>query len=172
MERYVINEGDVVLKHRLGCQVVYILWGVVMLGLACALLFIDSDDKRVNYLYSAIIAVVSILVLWWLCRRVIKERIHNIPALVITDHSIIVSRKNSEYNEIPFDVIQNFRLHRMRHEKNSTTYLQIYYKAPAEGEKFKRITDIDLDGLNMMNHKLEKLAKERLQLYNERNSLQ
>ena len=172
MEKYVTNEGDIALKHRLGCQVVYILFGVIMLGMACSLLFIDSDDKKINYIYSAIVAVISFTALWFLCRRVIKERIHNIPALVITDRSIIVSRKKSEYNEIPFDVIQSFRLHREREEKSSTTYLRINYKAPADGEKFKRVNEINLNGLNMMDQKLINLLQERLKLYNERYSMQ
>lgn len=172
MEKYVTNEGDIALKHRLGCQVVYILFGVMMLGMACTLLFINSDDKKINYIYSAIVAVISFTALWYLCRRVIKERIHNIPALTITDRSIIVSRKKSEYNEITFDVIQSFSLHREREEKSSTTYLRISYKAPAEGEKFKRVNKINLSGLNMMDHKLIKLLQERLKLYNERNLMQ
>ena len=178
MEKYVTNEGDVVLKHRLGCQIVYILFTLIILAMACVVLFMVKDGKWTKYLFAGLIAVISVYALFRLSRRIIKERIRNIPTLVITDRSVIVSRKKEEYNEIPFDVIDDFRLHRRIHgsgrDKSTTTYLRIIYKTSdvsTANEKFERMTDIDLTGLNMMSHKLEKLVRERLRLYNERNSM-
>lgn len=174
MERYVTNEGDIVLKHRMGCQIVFFILGITMIVIAGIVIFKAKNVKTTTYIYSALLAVLGVVALYVQSRRLIKERINNIPAMVITDKSLIVSRKKDEYNEIPFDVIEDFHIYRRIHgsgrNKSSTTYLKIIYKEPDENsgtEKFERIREINLTGLNMMNYKLEKQAKERLKLYHE-----
>ena len=136
MERYVTNEGDIVLKHRMGCQIVFFILGITMIVIAGIVIFKAKNVKTTTYIYSALLAVLGVVALYVQSRRLIKERINNIPAMVITDKSLIVSRKKDEYNEIPFDVIEDFHIYRRIHgsgrNKSSTTYLKIIYKEPDE----------------------------------------
>ena len=93
MERYVTNEGDIVLKHRMGCQIVFFILGITMIVIAGIVIFKAKNVKTTTYIYSALLAVLGVVALYVQSRRLIKERINNIPAMVITDKSLIVSRK-------------------------------------------------------------------------------
>lgn len=175
MKRIVDNKADVVVNHRVGCQVFFLV--VCLLMVAAAIIYtITGHDTGENpngiwfrrYIISPGLAILGLLGLWGICKRFIKERIKGIPALIITQKSLIVSRKSDEYNEIPFSAITGFRRVRVRSGRNNhTTYINIKYNDSAyEGSsRFELIQDIDCSGLNMRSDKLEKLLQERLRLY-------
>ena len=165
------SKCDVVINHRLGCQIAYFLLGLFVIAMAVVAFVYGRDGNWKTYLVIPILFFVGAFFVYQVVMTIVKERVNKVPAMIITHRSIILSRKKDEINEIPFSIIESFGLWRKRHGKSSTTYLTIQYKkdAPVDpNEKFDRVEQIDTGGLNMMNYKLRNLLNERLQAYNER----
>ena len=165
------SKCDVVINHRMGCQIVYFLFGLAVIAMGVIyLVYVKGEKTWQTYVIGPLLVFGGAYAAYRTLVTLIKERFNKIPALVITHKSIILSRKKDELNEIPFSVIESFGMYRQRHGKNSTTYITIRYKdTPADpNEHFERVDQIDTSGLNIMNYKLLNLLKERLAAYNER----
>ena len=176
MERIVDNKTDVVVNHRVGCLVFFLVICLALVAGAVFYMIVGyGTDEKTNgiwlrrYVLSPGLMILGLLGFWGICKRFVKERIKGIPALIITQKSLIVSRKGDEYNEIPFSAVKGFRRVRVRSGRNSrSTYINIKYNDSAyEGSpRFELIQDIDCSGLNMRSDKLEALLQERLRNYN------
>ncbi|MBR5085373.1 MAG: hypothetical protein IKX31_00015 [Muribaculaceae bacterium] len=170
MEKIVDNRADVVINHRVGCQIVYIL--ICLFMIAGGIFYMINNGENIwyrRYIFAPFLVVIGLTALLGLCSKLIKERIKGIPALIVTQNSLIISRKSKEYNEIPFSAISSFRRHRVRRSRNShTTYIEIRYNDSAyEGSsRFEMVDEIDCTGLNMGSDKLEALLQERLRRHN------
>ena len=172
MENIVHDDTDIKVNHSIGCQVFYFLIGILLFASACFSLFVEKDQSWQRYIFAPLIAIGALYVIFRLSYSFIKERIKKIPAFVITRNSLIVSRKNNEYNEIPFAIIESFKRIRKRTGRNShTTYIYINYNDDNEvSNKFEKIDRIDCSGLNMRDMKLYNLLKERLESWKQRNA--
>ena len=172
MDNSEYNDIDVKVNHSVGCQLFYIVIGVLMAIIASICIYEVGDGKWYNrFILAPLLLVFSIYAVYQLSYSLIKERINKIPAYIITRNSLIVSRKKNEYNEIPFDVIEQFKRRRVRTRRNShTTYIDICYKSdvPETSTKFEIIDKIDCSGLTMRSDKLLNLLCERLSKHNEK----
>lgn len=171
MENIVHDDTDIKINHSVGCQVFYFLIGIFLLVSACVSLFVAKDQSWHRFIFAPLLAIGSLYVIFHLSYSFIKERIKKIPALVISRNSLILSRKNEEYNEIPFADIESFKRIRKRTGRNShTTYIYINYNDDNEvSNKYEKIERIDCSGLNMRDMKLYNLLKERLDSWKQRN---
>ncbi|MBO4870962.1 MAG: hypothetical protein J5565_03135 [Muribaculaceae bacterium] len=171
MEQPDKNKCDVVINHNIGCQFIYFLVALALIAFGVIYIIYVRKNNWHSYLLSPLLILGGGYGAYMLVMSFIKERIHKIPAMVITSKSLILSRKKDEYNEIPFSVVDHFGYRRQRTgRRNTTYYITIQYKEQTDStnEKFERVDQIDCSGLNIMNYKLLNLLKERLQAYNER----
>ena len=163
---------DVKVNHSVGCQFFYMVIAIIMAIVAAIYIYEVGENKWYRFLFAPLVLIGSIYGIYYLAYRFIKERIKKIPAYTVTRNSLVVARKNSEYNEIPFDAIEQFKLRRVRTRRNNRiTYIDIYYKddCPENSSKFEKIDRIDCSGLTMRSDKLLSLLRERLNRYNEKN---
>lgn len=171
MKEFLDDKTDVQVNHTIGCQIVYILLGLLMAAAACFYLLKGGGNNWQRYLLAPLLAVFSVFGVYRLIKTMIKERVNKIPALTVTRNSLILSRKKEEFNEIPFDAIEKFWIQRVRTGKNRyTNYLKINYKDDGEGadvKRFELVDRIDCSGLNMRSDKLLALLRERLSKHNE-----
>ncbi|MBQ4366738.1 MAG: hypothetical protein II786_01480 [Muribaculaceae bacterium] len=171
MKEFLDDKTDVQVNHTIGCQIVYILLGLLMAAAACFYLLKGGGNNWQRYLLAPLLAVFSVFGVYRLIKTMIKERVNKIPALTVTRNSLILSRKKEEFNEIPFDAIEKFWIQRVRTGKNRyTNYLKINYKDDgegADGKRFELVDRIDCSGLNMRSDKLLALLRERLSKHNE-----
>ncbi len=165
------SKCDVVINHRMGCQIVYLLVGIIVIAMGIIyLVHLRNGNTWQSWVIPPLLILGAAYAVYRIVMTLVKERVNKIPAMVITGKSIILSRRKDEVNEIPFSVIERFGMYHQHRGKNRTTYITIQYKdTPASaGERFERVERIDTSGLNMMNYKLHNLLKERLAAYNER----
>lgn len=169
MKDVIDNKALVKVNHTIGCQVIYIIIALLMASCGVIYMIYVDDNNWYRYLWAPLMIIIALYYVYSMVYKLIKERLHKIPALMITDKSLIVSRKKEEYNEIPFDVIEKFRRDRVRTGRRSfTTYIDIIYKedAPESNSKYEKIDRIDCSGLTMRSDKLLKLLRERLSNHN------
>lgn len=171
MKEYIDDKTDVMVNHTVFRQVVYLLVALIVMG--CTVYFMIKGEapgwKR--YGVAPLLSLLCLFGIYSLISVIVKERVKKIPVLMVTSHSLILSRNSREYNEIPFSVVEQFLRQRVRTGRNSVTdYLVINYKPDdghTENERFERVDRISCNGLNMPLDKLLQLLQDRLQRYNQ-----
>lgn len=168
MENTIDNKTDVIINHRMGCQVFWILFCIFMIAVGIIYILFVKEAKWYNHVFAALFIISGFYIAYKCVATIIKERLNKIPALIVTSKSLIVSGNKKEYNEIPFDVVEKFMQQRVRTGHNRYTYYLLINYKPDDGssKKFTPVDKIDCGGLNMRHDKLLKLLQERLAAYN------
>lgn len=168
MENTFDNKTDVIINHRMGCQVFWILLCLFMVAGGIIHILFVKDAKWYHHVFAALFVIGGLYIAYKCVTTIIKERLNKIPAVIVTSKSLILSRNKNEYNEIPFDVVEKFMQKRVRTGRNSHTYYIVINYKPNDGgsKKFTPVDKIDCGGLNMRHDKLLKLLQERLAAYN------
>lgn len=166
--------SDIIIKHRLGCQVFYILLNLMLFAVGVIyLLYVDEGKPLYKYLVSPAMIIGGGAGIYFIIKKIIRERATNIPAMTITTSSLILTRNKDEYNEIPFEAVDRFKLWHRRRGKNNLPYIIIEYKPSFEqssSSRFERVKEIECSELNMMPYKIIKRLNERFDAYNAANN--